>query len=75
MYSTYFGGEASESALVMGQGVAVDADGNAYVTGQTASLDFPTAAPLQASRAGASDASPIRPGTAWQAPRSSNCQP
>jgi Beta-propeller repeat len=42
-YSTYLGGVAVERA----EDVAVDAEGNAYVTGSTNSLDFPTAGPLQ----------------------------
>ena len=38
LYSTYLGGNSRE----MGFGIAVDNNGNAYVTGQTASSDFPT---------------------------------
>jgi beta-propeller repeat-containing protein len=38
IYSTYLGGSGSERGL----GIAVDADGNAYVTGWTASTNFPT---------------------------------
>jgi beta-propeller repeat-containing protein len=38
MYSTYLGGTALEGS----SGVAVDASGNAYVTGDTDSTDFPT---------------------------------
>jgi hypothetical protein len=37
VYSTYLGGSDWDQA----QSIAVDAQGNAYVTGQTSSLDFP----------------------------------
>jgi len=40
VYSTYLGGERDDGA----DGIAVDAHGNAYVTGGTASSDFPTTA-------------------------------
>jgi hypothetical protein len=40
VYSTYLGGLNVEA----GQGIDVDADGNAYVTGRTLSTDFPTTA-------------------------------
>jgi hypothetical protein len=39
-YSTYLGGSSFER----GNGIAVDAAGNAYVAGQTSSADFPTTA-------------------------------
>ncbi len=42
-YSTYLGGGADESAAA----VALDAGGNAYVTGFTTSTDFPVTGPLQ----------------------------
>ena len=44
IYSTYLGG----NGLDRGLGIAVDAGGNAYVTGLTTSSDFPTAHPLSA---------------------------
>ncbi|MGB6689426.1 MAG: SBBP repeat-containing protein [Terracidiphilus sp.] len=43
VYSTYLGGTGGDS----GAGIAVDADGNAYITGTTSSSDFPTKNPLQ----------------------------
>ncbi len=52
VYSTYLGG----STYDVGVGIAVDATGNAYVTGYTQSTNFPTAAPFQAANAGGSDA-------------------
>jgi hypothetical protein len=48
VYSTYLGG----SAVDHGYGIAVDSSGNAYVTGETSSTDFPVAHPLQASAHG-----------------------
>lgn len=47
-YSTYLGGANGD----IGYGVAVDADGNAYVTGSTGSTNFPTGTPLQAATGG-----------------------
>lgn len=52
VYSTYLGGGAADQGL----SVAVDATGNAYVTGTTSSADFPTTAgALQTSLDGAED--------------------
>ena len=39
LYSTYLGGDLKD----FGRGIAVDASGNAFVTGDTQSTDFPTA--------------------------------
>jgi hypothetical protein len=50
-YSTYLGGSGIDNA----EGVTVDSTGNAYVTGQTYSTDFPTAAPIQAVNGGNQD--------------------
>jgi hypothetical protein len=52
VYSTYLGGTQNEFASA----IAVDAAGNAYVAGQTYSLDFPTANPIQANHKGGLDA-------------------
>jgi hypothetical protein len=48
VYSTYLGGSGGDQ----GNGIAVDASGNAYVTGAAASSDFPTVNPIQATFAG-----------------------
>ena len=52
LYATYIGGSGYEEPA----GLAVDADGNAYVTGQTDSWDFPTFSAVQSSRQGMDDA-------------------
>ncbi len=52
VYSTYLGGSGSER----GDGIAVDATGNAYIAGNTESADFPTANPLQPVLFGGEDA-------------------
>jgi hypothetical protein len=62
IYSTYLGGTSSEAVKAM----AVDSSGNAYVTGQTTSADFPvTAGALQANTVSTSFVSKLNPsGTA-----------
>jgi len=50
IYSTYLGGSGEDG----GADIAVDAAGNAYVTGITGSLDFPMALPLQPAHGGGS---------------------
>ncbi len=52
VYSTYLGGDGDDQ----GGDIAVDASGNAYVTGNTGSTDFPTANPFQPSNAGSENA-------------------
>jgi Beta-propeller repeat len=54
VYSTYLGG--SDGGDDSGQGIAVDGAGNAYVTGNTASTNFPTVIPMQGSPGGVADA-------------------
>ena len=53
VYSTYLGGNGGD----VGGGIAVDGSGNAYVTGYTASTNFPTTTgALQTSFGGGYDA-------------------
>ena len=52
LYSTYIGGEGTDQ----GQGIALDAVGEAHVTGTTNSTSFPTSSPFQAIRGGDHDA-------------------
>jgi hypothetical protein len=49
VYSTYLGGKGDDQ----GRGIAIDASGNAYITGETDSTNFPTTAgAFQTARAG-----------------------
>lgn len=48
-YSTYLGGSDSDE----GNDIALDSAGNAYICGNTASTNFPTANPIQATFGGA----------------------
>ena len=52
VYATFLGGSNHDAGL----GIAVDAEGAAYVTGVTASLNFPRATPLQPVPGGGYDA-------------------
>lgn len=52
VYSTYLGGAGSEFAYA----VAVDGDGNAYVTGYTDSADFPGASQIQTTKGSSTEA-------------------
>jgi uncharacterized repeat protein (TIGR01451 family) len=48
VYSTYLGGSSAD----FGNAIAVDQSGNAYVTGEADSRNFPTTNPLQANKLG-----------------------
>lgn len=50
-YATYLGGSGDDRAT----GIAVNSAGEVYVTGYTASTNFPTATPLQISNGGGTD--------------------
>ena len=52
VYATYLGGDAED----LGKQVAVDASGNACITGYTFSTNFPTHQPWQSANRGASEA-------------------
>ncbi|MFT3746156.1 MAG: SBBP repeat-containing protein [Pyrinomonadaceae bacterium] len=52
VYSSNLGGSGTD----VGYSITIDASGNAYVSGQTNSTNFPTTAPIQSSNAGGYDA-------------------
>lgn len=51
VYSSYLGGSDTES----GSSIAVDAEGSAYIAGETRSIDFPVVNALQSANGGLSD--------------------
>jgi beta-propeller repeat-containing protein len=51
VYSTYLGGSGAED-LQTHTGIAIDSGGDAFVTGDTLSTDFPMKNPLQATKGG-----------------------
>ena len=52
LYATYIGGHSDDR----GYGIAVDGSGQAYVTGSTASANFPLASPISSTLKGGKDA-------------------
>jgi len=51
IYSTYLGGSSND----YGHDIAVDAEGNAYITGHADSTNFPLKSPIQGVKGGVSD--------------------
>lgn len=63
VYSTYLGGAANEntvSSITSTNPIALDTSGNAYVTGYTASSNFPAVSAIQPALAGGQDAFVVR---------------
>jgi hypothetical protein len=57
LFSTYLGGSGGGlGSPEAGQGIAVDAQANAYLAGVTTSSNFPLLQPVQSSRSGSQDA-------------------
>jgi hypothetical protein len=54
VYSTYLGGSGNENYIFSGGNIAVDVNGNAYLTGETTSSNFPTQNPYDGSYNGGS---------------------
>ena len=55
VYSTYLGGSKDE----LGNGIAVDTEGNAYIGGSSSSTDFPSIAAFQGALKGEAENGPI----------------
>ncbi len=56
LYSTYFGGSSPSTGLVLGGGIAVDSNSNAYITGGTNFTDMPLLNAYQGLNEGGFDA-------------------
>jgi uncharacterized protein (TIGR03437 family) len=63
LYATLLGGAGNDSV----GGLAVDTEGNAYLTGSTTSFDFPTTQALQANKSGESFYASANGGANWTA--------
>ena len=63
VYCTYLGGSGGAvGAPEVGNGIAVDLAGSAYIAGTTSSSNFPTANPMQSSLSGSQDAFVLKMG-------------